>query len=230
VNLIDGTLIDCLAIILGYGIGLVLHKYINKKIMSAMFEVIALIALISGIGMALKSINILIPMISLILGYNISTFFKLSKRLNKKLKVKDVFDIQNYKRVNIFSAATIATMLSLIGPMAILGPIKNGFEGDNTILLLKSGFDFVVTIFLTVSLGKGVVFSILPVLVFQGGLTLLASISGYFISSLVITEMSATGGVIMLMMGLSILEIKKFDIINTIPGILIAGLLTYIIH
>ena len=121
-----------------------------------------------------------------------------------------------------------AFLLFCVGSMTILGAIEEGMGGKPELLLIKSLMDGISAIALTVAFGIGVLFSAIPLLIFQGGLTLIASFAGEFINPVYITEITATGGVILIGLGLNLLEIKKIKVVNLLPAMLIVPLLMWI--
>lgn len=109
--------------------------------------------------------------------------------------------------------------------MTILGAIEEGMSGNSELLMIKSLMDGISAIALTVAFGIGVLFSAIPLLLFQGGLTLLAAQLGEFIDPIIINEVTAVGGVILIGLGLNLLEIKKIKIVNLLPAMLFVPLL-----
>jgi uncharacterized membrane protein YqgA involved in biofilm formation len=119
-----------------------------------------------------------------------------------------------------------ASLVFCVGPMTVLGSIQDGLTGDFTLLAIKSVLDGFAGLAFAASLGMGVTFSALTVLIFQGALSLGAAPFQTILTDSMITEMSATGGVIILGIGLLILEIKRIKVGNFLPALLIAPILT----
>jgi uncharacterized membrane protein YqgA involved in biofilm formation len=118
-----------------------------------------------------------------------------------------------------------AFLLFCVGSMTILGAFEEGTQGDSSLLITKAVMDGFSSLALASALGVGVLFSVVPLLVFQGGLTLAAAGLGGFIPPQVIAEMSSVGGLMLLGLGLSILEIKRIKVVNMLPALLVAALL-----
>jgi uncharacterized membrane protein YqgA involved in biofilm formation len=116
-----------------------------------------------------------------------------------------------------------------MGSMTIIGSIEDGLNGDPSILYAKSMLDGFASISLASVLGVGVLFSVVPLLLYQGGITLLASLSRAFFTEAVIDELSATGGIILIGLGINILEIKKIRVANLLPSLLISAIITYLL-
>lgn len=114
-----------------------------------------------------------------------------------------------------------ASVLFCVGAMALLGSFKAGTEGDYTLILTKSILDGFMAILMTAAMGPGVAFSALPILVYQGGLTLAAQSVKPFVSSLMLSELTGVGGAMVLMIGLNLLSIKQIKTANFLPALLL---------
>jgi uncharacterized membrane protein YqgA involved in biofilm formation len=121
------------------------------------------------------------------------------------------------------------TVLFCTGPMAVLGSISDGLQGDSLTLIIKSVMDGIASIAFASTMGIGVAFSALPVLVYQGTISLLAGQLDAIVTTSMMNEMTATGGVLLMGIGVSgVLEIKKIRIGNLLPALLIAPLIVYV--
>jgi hypothetical protein len=115
-----------------------------------------------------------------------------------------------------------------MGSMSILGPIEEGLGGPPNLLLAKSVLDAFSSMALAASLGVGVLFSVIPLVLYQGGITLFAgSLQGFFTTSL-INELTAVGGILLMGLGINLLEIKSFKILNMLPSLVIVVILASI--
>ena len=122
-----------------------------------------------------------------------------------------------------------ASLIFCVGPMTILGSIRDGLTGDYSLLAIKSLLDGFAALALASSLGVGVLFSAATVLIFQGGLSLLSRLAQVGMSPAMIAEMTATGGVIIMGIGLILLDIKRVRLASYLPGIFIAPLVVAIL-
>jgi hypothetical protein len=123
-----------------------------------------------------------------------------------------------------------ASLVYLVGPLAILGSIQDGLSGDYQLLAVKSVLDGFASLAFASSLGIGVAFSALPILVYQGAITLLAAQVQAVTSNAMMTEMTAAGGVLLLAIAIgSLLEIKKIRASNFLPALIVAPLLVWIL-
>jgi len=121
-----------------------------------------------------------------------------------------------------------AFLLYCMGSMTILGAFDEGIKGDTTLLITKSVMDGFASIALASALGYGVGFSVIPLLIYQGGLTLFATYLGRFFSDLMITELTAAGGILLIGLALNILEIKKIKIFNILPALVLVVFFTWL--
>lgn len=220
-----GTIVNVLAIILGSIIGLLIKSKIPERINKIIFQVIGLFTITLGITMAIKTNNFLIVVFSLIIGSIIGELFDIEKYLETlSLTLKNKLKSSNDK----FSEGFItATLIYCIGPMAILGSIEEGLGNDPNLLFAKSVLDGVASIALSSALGIGVIFSTLPLLIYQGGITLFAGYVSKYLNDALIIELSAVGGILLLGLGMNIAEIKRFKVVNMLPSLLVVVILSY---
>lgn len=221
-----GTIVNIIAIIIGSSIGLLIHKNLPDRFVKVTFQIMGLFTLVLGMKMALESQNLLVMVFSLIIGGLLGTAIKLDDKvqgLSAKLGAR--FGGKNEH----FSKGLITSfLLFCVGSMTIIGALEEGMNGDPNLLLIKSLMDGFSSIALTVAFGIGVIFSVIPLLVFQGGLTLLAAWLGSFLPAEYITEISAVGGVLLLALGMNLLEITKIKIIDLLIAILMVPLLLWL--
>lgn len=220
-----GTLVNVGAILVGSAIGLMLHTKLPKKVITIIFQAMGLFTLLLGAQMALKMEYLLLGIGSLVLGSIIGEWIGLEKYMNRFSEwVKRKAKLKNEK----FSDGLItAFLLYCMGSLTILGAIEEGMNSNPDLLLMKSLMDGVSSVALASALGIGVGFSAIPLLIYQGGITLLAGSVGDFFKDSIINELSAVGGILLIGLGINILEIKKLRILNMIPALIIIIILTY---
>ena len=201
-----GTIINAVAILVGSIIGIVLNAKLPKRFIQIVFQGIGLFTLFIGMFMALKTNNIFLMVISIVAGGIIGEWINIEKYINLfGIKIKTKLKSNNAK----FSEGLVtAFLLFCMGSVTILGAIEEGLGNDPNLLLAKSVLDGVSSIALAAALGFGVAFSIIPLLIYQGGLTLLAAKFGDYFSEAIINELTAVGGLMLIGLGISILEIK----------------------
>ena len=227
--MITGTLINVGAIILGSIIGIILNKGLPKNINSIIFQALGLFSIFLGISLAFETNNnFLIICMALIIGGVLGEVFQLA------IRTENLSDLLK-KRINNsnpkFTEGLItATMIFSVGSMAIIGPLNEALKGDATLVLTKSMMDGVTSIALSAAFGRGVIFSAIPVLIIQGGIGLGANGLQSFFSDTLVAEISAVGGILILGIGISILEIKKINVINLLPSMFVVIPLFYLIN
>lgn len=214
-----GTIVNAILIIIGGVIGSLTKRGIPERFSELIMNAIALVTMVIGITFATASENILIVIVSLVLGGILGEWIDIDAKLNlmgDKVKGK----IKGEKG-NVGEGIVTATLLFCVGSMAIMGSLDSGLRGDHTVLYTKSVMDGISSVLFASSMGIGVVLAAIPVLIYQGAITLLASVVEPFLSTALITEMSAVGGVMLIGLGLSILNIKKIKVANLLPAIFI---------
>ncbi|MDT3698022.1 MAG: DUF554 domain-containing protein [Thermincola sp.] len=212
-----GTLINAAAIIVGASIGFLLKKGIPERFKITVIQGLSLAVIVIGLQMALKTNNILIMIFSLVLGGLTGELLNIEGRLEAfGSKIETLLGNQGGSFTKAF---VTPSLVYCVGAMAIVGSIQEGISGDPGILLLKSVLDGVSAIIFASTLGLGVAFSALPVLIYQGSISLLAQYLQDVLTPSVITEMTTTGGVLIMAIGLRILEIKDIKVGNLLPAI-----------
>lgn len=221
-----GTFLNTLTVIIGSIIGILIKKGIPEKYKLIFFQIIGCVTICLGITMIYNMENIIYIIISLMLGALIGTllnienqFYKLSNFLKRTFKIgSDKFN----------EGLITAFILFCIGPMTFLGTLQAGTMNNNDLLYTKSLLDGISSIILASVFGSGILFSAIPLFLFQSALTLLSIQLNNFLSPQIINGLNATGGVLLLMLGINILEIKKIAIANLLPSLLIIIILLYI--
>lgn len=221
-----GTLINAGAILLGGSIGLIAHSKLPPKITKIAFQAIGIFTMFVGIQMALKSNNYVLIVFSLLIGAIIGELIDIENSLQKMSKK---FSKKNSEKSEQFTQAVITTfILYCMGSMAILGAIEDGLGYKPNLLVAKSILDGFSSIALAATFGPGVLFSVIPLIIFQGGITLGASYITKVVGEPIIMELSAVGGLLLIGLSLSILEIKKIHVTNMLPSLIIVLVAGYI--
>ncbi|WP_338789392.1 DUF554 domain-containing protein [Metabacillus sp. FJAT-53654] len=225
-----GSIVNAVGIIVGTFIGLLLRKIPDQMKQTVMIA-IGLSVVILGIDMALKSDNFFIVIVSLIVGSLVGEWLRIEDylhRIGTTLEQK----IGKSQSGNIAQGFVTATLIFVVGAMAIVGSLDSGLRQDHSVLLTKSMIDGFTSIVLASTLGIGVLFSALPVFLYQGGIALLANVIHQFLSdsllNLLIAELTATGGVLILAIGINMLGIKQIRVANLLPSILIVTIIVLI--
>ncbi len=222
----NGTLVNSAAVIAGSIIGLLLHAKLPERITKIVFQGIGLFTLFLGFTMASKTANFLIMIFSIVIGSIIGELIDIDKYLQRfSSYLKKKIGSGNDRFAEGFITAFL---LFCMGSMTILGAFEEGLGGKPNLLLAKSLLDGFSSIALSAGLGVGVIFSVIPLFIYQGGLTLLAGVLGSVLTEALINEMTAVGGLMLIGLGISILEIRSLKVINMLPSLLIAIILAAI--
>ena len=221
-----GTLVNTGTVALGATIGLLLNKRLPEKYTSIIFQVLGLFTIFIGISMAMKSGNYLILIFGLLTGSLIGEALRLENRINN---LSDKLKNRTAKNDDKFTQGLVtAFMLFCVGSMTVIGTFEEGLTGKRDTILTKSLMDLFSSIALASAFGRGVFFSIIPLFLYQAGLTLGAEYFKDFLSPEMIDELSASGGIMLVGLGISILDLKKIRVINMLPALVMAVLLTWI--
>ncbi|GAB6276046.1 MAG: DUF554 domain-containing protein [Rectinema sp.] len=221
------TVINVAAIILGSLIGLLIRKGIKDEYRKVVFTAAGMTSLTIGIQMVLKTTHILAFALALMIGGLVGTMLDIEggiERLGERLKARFAS-----KSEGAFAAGFLnGSILFCTGAMAILGSFKAGTEGDYSLIFTKTVLDGFVSIIFASAMGIGVAFSALTVFVYQGALTVLSGYIKPYVSDLMLAELTATGGALIIMIALGLLEIKNFKTGNFLPAILVIVVLVLV--
>ncbi|NLD24238.1 MAG: DUF554 domain-containing protein [Bacteroidales bacterium] len=221
-----GTLVNTAAVIIGGFIGLVLKKRMPDRVTTIYFQAIGLFTLAIGASMAVSMEKILIVVSSLALGSLIGEWCDLERgveKLSEYLKVR--FKIGSEK----FSEGLVTSfLLFCVGSMTILGTIQEGTGGSPDLLFTKSSMDFFSAILLASAMGVGVLFSSVPLFIFQATITIIARYAASFFTDDIILGLTNVGGILLIGLGINILGIKKLRIMNMLPSLLIVILFIWL--
>ena len=221
-----GTLVNTVAVLVGSGLGVLLKTGLAEKYKETVMQTLGLAVGIIGIKMALASENFIMVILSLVIGAIMGEYFTLNKKidnLGQKLTAKCG---EKYGDVGV--GFVTASLIYCIGAMAIVGALQDGINGDAGILYAKALLDGISAIFFAATLGIVVSLSALSILVYQGSITLLAGVLQPLLIPAVITEITATGGVLIIAIALSMLNILKIRIANLLPSMLVVIFLAYL--
>lgn len=227
-----GTLINIAAILVGGLVGILFGARLPEQLKKTVVSGMGLFVIAIGMQMFLKTANALVVLGALLIGAILGEWWRIEDGLEalggwleRRFMRSDGGAYGNFVR-----GFLSASLIYCTGPMAILGSISDGLLGDYKLLAIKSVLDGFITIAFSSTLGVGVLFSVIPVLAYQGGISLLARQLSSVLNDAMINEMTAAGGV--LLMGLSVsslLEIKKIRVGNFLPALVVAPLIVYIL-
>ena len=217
-----GTIVNTIAILFGGLVGLLFGQALPEKIKITVIQGIGLAVLLIGGSMALQTKNPLVVIASLVLGGIVGELIDIEHRLQQFGKWLESKFSKDSQGAGFTKAFVSASLIYCVGAMAIMGALESGLTGNNTILYAKSMLDGITAVVFASSLGIGVLVSAIPVFIYQGLITFSAGLLQGVLSSQVITEMGATGGLLIVGIGLNILEIKEIKVGNLLPGLFIA--------
>jgi len=220
-----GTLVNTLAIAAGALLGRLLSG-IPESIRQTVMQGIALAVIVLGVKMSLDTNNILIMIVSIVLGSIIGELMGIDKNLNRLgqwLEKK----MGGNRQGTIATGFVTATLVYCIGAMGVLGSLDSGLRNNHDILYTKSMLDGLSAIIFSSTLGIGVIFSAIPVFLYQGTIALLATQINSLVSpamlEAILAEVTAVGGLMIIAIGINILELRKINVANMLPALVIAA-------
>jgi len=228
-----GTFLNIATILIGGTLGLLFGTRIPERLKATVVAGMGLFTAAMGVQMFLTSGNQLIVLGALIVGALLGEWWKIEdglESLGQALEKRFSRDPETGSGSKFIRGFMVASLLYCIGPMTILGSIQDGLTGDYQLLAVKSTLDGFASIAFASTLGIGVLFSSLVVLLYQGGISLLAAQLNTFVTDAMMNEMTATGGVLLLGLAISnLLEIKKIRVGNFLPALVIAPLIVWVL-
>ncbi|HEX8597402.1 MAG TPA: DUF554 domain-containing protein [Chloroflexia bacterium] len=233
---ISGTLLNVLTVLVGGMLGLLVGGRLPERFQGIIFNGLGLATLLIGMQNALTTGNILVLLGGILIGGLIGEWLRLDYRLDNlgNYLQKRLAGDTNRKGSATFSEAFVtSSLIFCVGPLTILGSIQNGISGDITFLAIKSMLDGFAAFAFAASLGWGVLVSSVTVLVYQGALSLIASLAMSGVPSRdnpYIIEMTAAGGLIILGVGLRLLNIKELKLANYLPALAVAPALVWLLE
>ena len=214
-----GTIVNTVAVIAGSLIGLLFKGSIPEKYSKTIMHAIGLAVILIGLKTALETDDILVIIISLAVGSVIGERLCIEDRLERLGKW--LGHLVSGDNEGIAKGFVTASLIYCVGAMAIVGSLESGLSGNHQTLFAKSLLDGIGSILFASTLGVGVLFSAVSVFLYQGAITLAASILKQFLIPGVVVQMSAVGGLLIMAIGINLLEIKKLQVGNMLPAIFI---------
>ncbi len=229
-----GTWINLFAIIIGGTLGMLIGGKLSSKVKSTLLGGMGLFTIALGVQMFLKTTNSILPLGALIIGGLLGEWMRIEEGVSvlggwlerKFSKTDDAGDREKFIR-----GFLLASVLFCAGPVAILGSIQDGAQGNPQLLIVKSILDAFFALSFASTMGIGVAFSALPVFVYQAILTLFGAQLQNILNPTMMAELTATGGVVLMAVGVSgILNLYKIRVGNFIPSLFIAPLLVWVLE
>ena len=223
-----GTFLNIGTVLLGGILGTMLGSRLPKRMQETILHGLGLVTLLLGVSLAIKTSNILVVMGSILVGALLGEWWQIDRgleRLSEWLRVLLAKKAPASSLGHFTEAFITASLVFCVGPMTLLGSIQDGLTGNYSLLAIKSLLDGFGALIFASSLGVGVIFSAVVILVYQGAVTLLAGFLQQILSQPMINEMTATGGIMIIAIGLLLLDIKKIRVANLLPALVIAPLI-----
>lgn len=216
-----GTFVNVAAVLLGSAVGLLLKKGLPKRITAALMTGVGLCTVYIGIDGCLAGENVLIAVLSLALGAVIGEALNLDKWLTKlgdaaqrRLRGRDGSG-------NVAQGFVSASLLFCVGAMTILGSLQSGLSGNHETLYVKSVLDLISSVVFAATFGWGVMLSCVTILLYQGGIALLAQWVAPVLSASVVAEMTCVGSLLIIALGLNLLNVTKIKVANLLPAVVL---------
>lgn len=220
--ILTGVLINAAAVAAGGVLGTLGGRLMPEKMKQTVLAATGLVSIGIGISGAIGSSNQLIPILSLVIGSVIGELLHIEDGVTR---AGDWLQKRFGKSGSITEGFVTGSLVFAVGAMAVMGALESGLKNDHTILMTKSVIDMAGSVAFAGSLGIGVAFSALSVLVLEGTVTLLASLLTGVLTDAVITEISVTGSLIIIGVALNVLGLTKLRIMNMTPALLLPILL-----
>ncbi len=220
--ILTGVLINAAAVAAGGVLGTLGGRLMPEKMKQTVLAATGLVSIGIGISGAIGSSNQLIPILSLVIGSVIGELLHIEDGVTR---AGDWLQKRFGKSGSITEGFVTGSLVFAVGAMAVMGSLESGLKNDHTILMTKSVIDMAGSVAFAGSLGIGVAFSALSILVLEGTVTLLASLLTGVLTDAVITEISVTGSLIIIGVGLNVLGLTKLRIMNMTPALLLPILL-----
>ena len=219
-----GSIFNAGAVVVGGCIGIFAGRFIPDRLQRIVFQCFGLFSLYLGFDMAGKGDSTALVLFGLVLGAIWGELWDLDAKLNS---------LGEYLKARINTGSSTftegfvtTTLFYCVGSMSILGALQEGLQGDPSLLFTKGMMDGTLTILFAASLGVGTLFSALPLLIYEGGITLAAGWFGTFLTPAMIDNMSGVGGLMIVGLGLNLLQVAQIKVSNFLPGLLVVVLLT----
>ena len=229
-----GTILNIVAVLIGGGLGTIVGARLPARVQETVIWILGLFVIALGIKLTLQSQNTLITLGSALVGGLLGEWWNLDSRLRRLgawLEARFARSGNTEATARFIKGFVSASLIFCVGPLTILGSIQDGLTGNYQLLAVKSLLDGFAALAFSASLGVGVLFSTLVILVYQGGLSLLAAQAQSVLTTPMINEMTAVGGLLIMAIGFgSLLEMRPIRVANYLPALVIAPLIVVGLH
>jgi uncharacterized membrane protein YqgA involved in biofilm formation len=218
-----GVIVNTFTVLLGSTLGLIFRKGIPERVEKAVMVALGLSTLYIGVDGALQGENVLVLILSMIVGTVIGTLLDIDRGITRIAGwVENRFPRKDGEKVSVAEGFITASLLFCVGAMTIVGSLNSALLGDHDLIFTKSLLDLFSSMMLAASLGIGVLCSAAFVLIFQGSLVLLSQVIAPVLTEAAIAEITCAGSLMILALGLNLLGITKIKVANLLPAMLVA--------
>ena len=213
-----GVIINVIAIVIGTMIGLFLKRGMSEKMSSHIMQGLALITFIIGLKGALVDQDMILLIVSISLGGYLGEMMQLEENIQKFAEwVQDKLSKEGAQN-QLAEGFVSAVLIFCVGAMAVMGSLEAGLRNNHGILITKALIDGFASIILTTTKGAGVMLSALAILLYEGGMMVLAQFVAPYLSESIVYAMSAVGSLLLVALGLNLLELTKIKVMNFLPA------------
>lgn len=218
--ILTGAIVNFITVVAGTLVGLVAGKFLNERIRTATMNAVALVVIGIAIPGLMNSTKPLVPILSLVIGTVIGEALDIDRAVNR---LGDKLQAKFQGKSKITEGFVTGTLVFAVGAMTVMGSLDSGLKNDHTVLIAKSVIDGITSIVFASTMGIGVAFAGVSVLVIEGGISMLAYLAASFASTLltevVINEITFVGSLLILGIGTNLLGITKFKLLNMMPAV-----------
>ncbi len=229
-NALSGTLINCILIAIGAILGLLFKRLLPERLKDTLLQAVGLIVMFVGIGGAVSAAltfengvfgtkDTLIMILAMVFGTIAGELINIEKQLDRVGAFCQRKFVKGDTKSTFAEGMVTASLIFVVGAMAVVGSLDNGIRGDNSTLVAKGIIDCITSVVLASTLGIGVMFSAVPVLIYQGAISLLGVYIEPLLTDAVISQMSFTGSILIFAIGVNMFGIKKIKVGNMLPAI-----------
>lgn len=227
---LSGTIINAVLIVIGATAGLLFKKVLPKRLKDTLLQAVGLIVMFVGIGGAVSAAltyedgafgtkDTLIMILAMVFGTIVGELINIEKQLDRFGAFCQRKLVKDDAKSTFAEGMVTASLIFVVGAMAVVGSLDNGIRGDNSTLVAKGVIDCITAMVLASTLGIGVMFSAVPVFVYQGAISLLGVYIEPYLTEAVISQMSFTGSILIFAIGVNMLGFIKIKVGNMLPAI-----------
>jgi uncharacterized protein len=215
-----GTVVNVGTVLAGTVVGLVWGRRVPERVRVTVLDALGLVTIALGVHDALRTRNFVFPVVALVVGAVVGEVLRVEdglEAMGERLRPRT-----HASKASFVEGFVAASLLFCVGPLTILGSISDGLGRGAQELIVKSAMDGLVSVVFASTLGVGVGFSVVTIVVVQGGLTALAGAADRVLTARMVAEMTATGGVMLMGIGLRLLDVKRVRVASLLPALVVA--------